>query len=148
MFKPVHAPLVASPAMSLGHTILVLVIYVLAVASVVRLINYDTILDFVRIAISSRAEAAYTAAGEAETMQQPVIAAEHMKRMGRWNTCLHFMACPWCVSFWVALPTSYVPVSLIGWPAWALIPVTLATRYVVGTAAPLSADKDMTLQGG
>src|SRR5881628_429888 len=119
--------------MSLGEflqTIVVLPIYVFAVASFVRLINHDTILAPVRIWMSERAQAAYGASTEARSKEQPVIAAGHEKRMGRWNLALHFAACPWCVSTWVAFATAYVPVHLIGWPAWTLIPVALATRYV------------------
>ncbi len=134
--------------MSLGYAVLVLTIYILAVASFVRLINHDTILDPVRIWMSGRAQAAYVAATEAESKQQPVIAAGHEKRMARWNLALHFAGCPWCVAMWTGFATAYLPVHLIGWPAWTLIPVALATRYLVGVAAPLSADATTSLQSG
>ncbi|QNL30134.1 hypothetical protein SEA_MARIOKART_7 [Gordonia phage Mariokart] len=101
-------------------TVLVLVIYVLAVMRVVRLINYDTVLDTPRIAM--------------------------VKVFGPDSKAVYFITCPWCVGFWVALVSAYAPVAIIGWPWWALIPVALATSHLVGAFAGLTADEDMEIE--
>lgn len=125
---------------SLGLTFLILVVYVLAVARVTRLINYDTVLDPLRLWIARRAETARTAAEEAEQNSQPTQSAIYLRTMARWNTLTHFLGCPWCVGFWISLATAIAPVSIIGWPWWTLMWVALGTSYLVGLAAPLSAD--------
>ncbi|WAB09184.1 hypothetical protein SEA_LITTLEMUNCHKIN_8 [Gordonia phage LittleMunchkin] len=101
-------------------TILVLVIYVLAVMRVVRLINFDTVLDPLRNAI--------------------------LKALGRESMLLYFITCPWCVGFWVALATAILPVIVVGWAWWALFPVALATSHLVGAFAGLTADEDMEIE--
>ncbi|UYL88119.1 membrane protein [Gordonia phage Evaa] len=106
--------------LSLGESILVLVIYVLAVMRVTRLLNYDTVLDGPRVAL--------------------------MKIFGRDSAVVYFFGCPWCVGFWVALATAIVPVLIIGWPWWALIALALATSHLVGLFAGLSADEDMEVE--
>jgi hypothetical protein len=106
--------------MGLGYAILVLTIYVLAVARVTRLINYDAVLDRPRAAVV---------------------------RFVRGNpTVVYFLTCPWCVGMWVALASAVLPVRLIGWPWWALLPVALACSHLVGLAAPLSADDDIEIE--
>ncbi|QDF17538.1 hypothetical protein SEA_YAGO84_6 [Gordonia phage Yago84] len=106
--------------MSLGMTVLVLVIYVLAVMRVVRLINFDTILDPIRNTL--------------------------LKALGREHTLIYFITCPWCVGFWVALASAIAPVLIIGWAWWALFPIALATSHLVGAFAPLTADEDMDIE--
>ncbi|AWN04211.1 hypothetical protein FDJ57_gp10 [Gordonia phage Sour] len=101
-------------------TVLVLVIYVLAVMRVVRLINYDTVLDTPRIAI--------------------------VKVFGPESKVVYFVTCPWCVGFWVALASAIIPVLIIGWPWWALIGIALATSHLVGAFAGLTADEDMEIE--
>lgn len=107
--------------MSLGYIVLVLVLYVLSVMRVVRLINFDTVLDSPRGALVS-------AFGGPE------------------STFAYFITCPWCVGFWVALASAYAPVAIIGWSWWVLIPVALATSYLVGALAPLTADDEMDFE--
>ncbi|WP_100458947.1 DUF1360 domain-containing protein [Mycobacteroides abscessus] len=125
----------------LGLTVLIFIIYVLAVMRLVRLINYDTILDPVRLWIAHRANLAMIAADEARTAGHPVTAQSHTRRMARWNLLAEFLGCPWCVGFWLALAAAVAPVHIIGWPWWAVFGVALACSYVVGLAAPLTADE-------
>lgn len=107
--------------MSLGYIVLVLVLYVLSVMRVVRLINFDAVIDTPRAALVG-------AFG------------------GPDGTFAYFIGCPWCVGFWVALASAYAPVAIIGWSWWTLIPVALATSYLVGALAPLTADDDMEIE--
>lgn len=126
--------------MSLGNIILVLVVYVLAVARVTRLANHDTIVDPVRLFIVGRARRVQAAADEAERGDHPITAGLQRRRMARWNTVFEFVGCPWCVGFWLALVGAVPVVGLLGWSWWAVAPVGLACSHLVGVAAPLSAD--------
>ena len=54
------------------------------------------------------------------------------RRYRRWTTLSDFLACPWCVSMWIAAATTPVVLHVIGWPLWAWLPVALATRHLVG----------------
>ncbi|MHC9292044.1 DUF1360 domain-containing protein [Mycobacterium sp. LTG2003] len=132
---------------SLGLTVLILVVYVLAVARLTRLINYDTVLDPLRLWIARRAETARTAAEEAELNSQPTQSAIYLRAMARWNSLAEFLECPWCVGWWVALAGAVPVVYVLGWSWWALVPVALAASYLVGLAAPLSADEMEIEQG-
>lgn len=124
----------------LGYSILILVVYVLAVARVTRLINYDTILDPVRLWIARRGQAARLAAAEAEGGQAGVLRRVWVRRMARWNVLAEFLGCPWCVGWWVALAGAVPVVHVLGWSWWVLVPVGLAASYLVGLAAPVTAD--------
>lgn len=127
-------------SVSFGVAVLILVVYVLAVMRLVRLVNYDTVLDPLRVWIARRAQAAKSAADEANDAGQPIMAQAHSRRMARWNTLSYFLGCPWCVGFWLALATAIVPVMTMGWPWWAVFGVGFACSYLVGLVAPLSAD--------
>lgn len=105
---------------TLGTALLYLAVYVLAVMRVVRLINFDTVLDSPRAAI--------------------------VRVFGPGSKVVYFITCPWCVGFWVALVSAIAPVLLIGWAWWAFIPVALATSYIVGALAPLTADDEMEFE--
>ncbi|MEU9805441.1 DUF1360 domain-containing protein [Mycobacterium sp. NPDC050853] len=131
----------------LGLTVLILIIYVLAVMRLVRLINYDTILDPLRLWIAHRANTARIASDEAQTAGHPITARAHSRRMGRWNVLADFLGCPWCVGFWLSLAAAVVPVHVIGWPWWSVFGVALACSYLVGLVAPLSADPVEILSG-
>lgn len=105
---------------SLGSAVLILAIYVLAVARLTRLINFDAVLDRPRAAVV---------------------------RFVRGNpTVVYFVTCPWCVGMWLAVGFALVPVRLIGWPWWAFIPVGLACSMLIGVAAPLSADDEVHIE--
>ena len=118
--------------MSLGHTLLVLAIYVLTVATITRLINYDVILDPARLWIARRASTAHSAAAEAELNRMPTEAATATRRHRRWNVLSDFLVCPWCVGMWIALATAPIVIHVLAWPLWTWLPVALATRHLVG----------------
>ena len=96
--------------MSLGHILLILSIYVLTVASVTRLVNYDVIFDPIRLWPARRASVAKAAALEAEANGMPVEHAAATKRLARWLLVCDFLACPWCVSMWVAAAAAPAPI--------------------------------------
>ncbi|UVT31439.1 hypothetical protein SEA_MASK_6 [Mycobacterium phage Mask] len=127
--------------LGLGVTVLVLVVYVLAVARVTRLINYDVVLDFARLWIARRAAAAAAVAAEADEWGHETISTSARKRQVRWNLLAEFAVCPWCVGWWVALVGAVPVVIVLGWSWWALVPVALACSYLVGLVAPLTADE-------
>lgn len=105
---------------SLGFAVFTLVIYALAVMRVVRLINFDTILDGMRVTV--------------------------VKVFGPESKLVYFITCPWCVGFWVSLASAYLPVAIIGLPWWWLFLIALATSYLVGALAGLTADEEMEIE--
>jgi hypothetical protein len=115
--------------MSTGLT---LAIYVLACARVTRLINSDTILDPLTVWLAGRARNDEASRSERR----------------RWGTVLYFVECPWCVGMWVCLASGYVPVHLVGWPTWTLIPVGLAASHLVGVFAFAADTEDVTVEEG
>ncbi|WP_409428384.1 DUF1360 domain-containing protein [Mycobacterium sp. SMC-11] len=130
---------------SFGHTLLILAIYVLAVARLTRLINFDIVLDPLRMWISGRAATAKQASNDASVAEQKVAADTAIRRMIRWNTLASFLSCPWCVGFWISLAGAAVPVRLLGWQWWCVIPVAFACSHLVGVGASLSEDEDFEL---
>lgn len=118
--------------MSLGYVLLVLGIYVLTVATITRLINYDVVLDPLRLWVARRISTAQAAAGEAEMNGMPTEHAAATRRARRWTVVYDFLACPWCVGMWIALFTAPAVLHVLAWPLWAWLPVALATRHLVG----------------
>ena len=114
----------------MGYTVLILVIYVLAAARLTRLVNADTVLDGPRLAIARRARD--TAASGPERR--------------RWTTSLYFVQCPWCVGFWICLFSAYLPVHLVRWPWWALVPVALAASHLIGVFAFAADTEEIEVQ--
>jgi hypothetical protein len=133
-------------SMSLGCTILVLTIYTLAVARLTRLINADTILDKPRVWLAGRSQTAVLVAQEAETHGQTERERVSRAAARRWATAVYFVQCPWCVGMWVALAAAYLPVRLIGWPWWSVIPVALAASHLVGLSARFADTEDMSIE--
>ncbi|AQT78314.1 hypothetical protein B1R94_02280 [Mycolicibacterium litorale] len=128
-------------------TLLILAIYVLAVARLTRLINFDVVADPIRVAVARRASVAKSAAAEATLADQYTTAALHQRREGRWNTAAYLLECPWCIGFWLCLASAYAPVAIIGWPWWSLFPVALAASHIIGIAARLAApDDEMSIE--
>ncbi|MCV7424355.1 DUF1360 domain-containing protein [Mycobacterium yunnanensis] len=113
----------------LGQAILVLVVYALAVMRIVRLINADTILDPMRIAIARRAR---------DTNRSEV-------ERGRWSTVEYFTGCPWCVSMWVAAGTVWVPMWFAHKPVAQYVGILLAVSMIVGLMARFSTDEDVEI---
>jgi hypothetical protein len=121
--------------MDLGHQTLILFLYVLAVARMTRLINADSVLDPVRLIPAHRLRGAQLVVKEAVLSGQHARDEIFKRSVQRWTTLIYFLACPWCVGFWLCLITAIVPVRLIGWPWWSLFPVALAASHLIGVSA-------------
>lgn len=93
---------------------LVIVLYVLSVMRVTRLINFDTIMDWLHVWIGNKFGP------------------------GSWQA--EFVSCPWCIGMWVSLITAAFPVWLVGWTWWMCPLVALAASMITGLAAPLSSE--------
>lgn len=106
--------------MSLGHTSLVLVVYVLAVMRLTRLVTDDTILDPFRIRVSTR--------------------------YGPGSTVVYFLGCPWCVGLWISVGAAAAPAALLDWPWWTVLPLGLACSQLTGMAAPLYRDDEIEFE--
>ncbi len=102
------------------NTVLILGIYVLAVARLTRLVNADIILDPVRVMVA--------------------------QRRGQDSTASYFLGCPWCVGLWLSLLLAIPVIAILGWPWWALIPVGLACSHLVGIMAPLASDEEIDIE--
>lgn len=113
--------------MTLGHTLLILAIYVLACARLTRLLNADTIADPLRIWITRRSRNPDTT----DTARR------------RWAILDYWLGCPWCVGWWICLAAAYLPARLIGWPWWTIFPLALAASHLVGIAAVLADTEDI-----
>ena len=131
--------------MSLGDTLIVLAVYLLATARLTRLINYDTLTDPIRGRVADQAAAAAAAAAEADTAGQTLAAARQRRRQDRWATGYAFLGCPWCVGWWIALAAAPIPVAVIGWPWWSVPLLALAASHLIGVADPLAADDDIEI---
>lgn len=114
----------------MGQTALVLTVYLLAVMRLVRLITADTILDPMRIAIARRAR----------DPERP-----DPRRSG-WAWLEELLGCPWCVGLWLSVAAAGVPVALLGWPWWSLLPLGLACSQLIGMAAPLYTDDEIAFE--
>lgn len=101
-------------------TALVLIIYVLAAARLTRLINYDAIIDPVRVWLA--------------------------RRFGTASTVLYFIGCPWCVGLWIALAGAGGVVWFLRWPWWVLVPLGLAGSWLVGVVDPLVSDEQVDVE--
>lgn len=102
-----------------GLTILVLLLYVLAVMRVTRLVNADTILDTPRIWL--------------------------LRKFGPESTLAYFIACPWCVSIWVAGISAPFVLHGVGLPLWVWPLLGLAASHLTGLAAQLD-ESDMEIE--
>ena len=111
---------------------LVLGIYVLAVARVVRLVNADMILDPLRLAIARRARNMDASPAERK----------------RWTTLFDFIGCPWCVSVWVAFGSAWVPLYQHDNPVARYVTLALAVSQVIGLLSRLDSDDEITVEEG
>lgn len=125
--------------MSLGQQLLILAIYVLAVARITRLINLDKIAAPLRDWVERKVT---VHASIAERSSDPDTATRAQAAHHRWDVAAYFVACPWCIGFWLSLVTGILPVALIGWPWWALFPVALAASHLIGVTARFAPDDD------
>ena len=115
---------------SLGESVIVFAVYVLAVARIVRAVNHDTIFDRVRVAVAARGRD-----GSRSEVER-----------ARWNLLLHWASCPWCVSIWVAAATVWIPLGFADNRFAVAVGVVLAVSMIVGVAAPLSAGDDIDFE--
>lgn len=132
--------------MSIGHTLLVLVVYVLACARLTRLVNADTIFDPIRVWVTGRIKLAEDHETAEYRSQRARDAATTSKR--RWTALSYQLGCPWCIGFWICLACAYLPVHLVGWPWWAVFPLGLAASHLVGVAAVLADTEDIEVTDG
>ncbi len=100
-------------------TILVLSVYVLAVARLTRLINVDIILDRLRVRVA--------------------------RKWGAASTPVYFLGCVWCVGMWLSLIVAIPLVGYLHWPEWTFVPLGLACSHVVGLLARLD-DEDIGIE--
>lgn len=122
--------------MSLGEQILILVIYALAVARLVRLINSDTILDKPRLWLAGRARHHQLIATDLQAHLSKESAYEHHRTlMRRWQTAMYFVQCPWCVGMWTALATAWLPLCAANNAVVRYLAVALAVSHLVGVCA-------------
>lgn len=85
-----------------------LTVYVLATARITRLINRDTITDFIRIAAMKR---------------RPGVA--------------YFLSCPWCISVWIAAALGYVVWWRTGLDPVLIALTGAGASWITGMAAQL-----------
>jgi hypothetical protein len=110
---------------------------------VTRIINADMIIDRLRLWPVHKMRAAQDTVAEAHMHGQTARAEIFAVQVRRWSTVNYFLACPWCVSIWVAWGVGFVPVHLLGWPLWTVLPLGLAASHLVGVFA-FAADTEDT----
>lgn len=131
--------------MSLGYALVVLVVYTLAVARVVKLINNDTVLDPLRIMIARAARDTATRSREAYSSDHTKTGDALAARAERINVLSYFMGCPWCVAPWIAAATLWVPLYHHHNPVARYVILVLAVAHVVGLLAPLADTDDIAI---
>lgn len=98
---------------------LIVLFYFLAVMRITRLVNYDTIMDWLHNWVGSK--------------------------FGPGSRSAEFLMCPWCVGMWVALLTAWAPLLYVAWPG-ALnyvviyLMLALAASMVTGLLARFSSE--------
>lgn len=134
-------------------SLIVLIVWFLAVARVTRLINADTILDRPRLWLAGRAVDARADATEADQLGQAVRFVLLDRRAKRWETALAFTQCPWCVGMWLALLSAWAPMILLSWFArpWYLdvvvyLALALAASHVVGLFARFADTEEISIE--
>ncbi len=134
-------------------TVIVLIVWFLAVARVTRLINADTILDRPRLWLAGRAVDARRDANEADALGQAVRYVLLDRRAKRWEKALGFTQCPWCVGMWAALFSAWAPMALLSWFArpWYLdvvvyLGLVLAASHLVGLFARFADTEEISIE--
>lgn len=97
------------------NELLILALWVLVVARLTRLVNYDTVLDPLRLAVARR-----------------ISTAQREGTTTRWSKLAEFMACPWCVSMWIAAATAPAAITVLDWPLWTWTALPFAASHLVG----------------
>jgi uncharacterized protein DUF1360 len=125
------------------ETVIVAVVYALALMRLTRLINADTILDRPRLAIITRARASQMDANEARALGQTVRVKLLESRAHRWATVMYFVQCPWCVGMWLALGSAWMPLYFHHNPVVAYLGVALAVSHLIGVCARFADTEEM-----
>lgn len=121
--------------MSLGAGILTVFTYVLAVMRLTRLINGDTILDWLRAIPMNKAHAARNAMNQARRSGQLTTAAMLEKQSRRWSMVLYYLECPWCVGMWIVFATVWLPMFFAHVVVVQYIGFALAASHLIGVFA-------------
>lgn len=129
-------------------TVIVAVVWVLAVMRVTRLVNSDTVLDRPRLAVITRARASRADALESRALGQDVRAELLERRAQRWATFTYFIQCPWCVSMWVAVLTAWVPLYAADNPVAQYLGAALAASHLVGVCARFADTEEIEVTEG
>ncbi|QWY84355.1 membrane protein [Mycobacterium phage Knocker] len=134
-------------------TVIVLVVWVLAVARATRLINADTLLDPPRLWVATRAVQARADANESRDLGQAVRHVRLDTIASRWEKFLAFIQCPWCVGMWVALASAWAPMLLLSWfdrPWWldavVYLALVLAASHMVGVLARFADTEEIAFE--
>jgi len=127
-------------------SVMVAVVWVLAVARLTRLVNQDVVFDPVRLWVAGRVRGAGEAAAAAEVLDRAGAGRVWRRGERRWGTVEYFLGCPWCVSVWVAAFTAWIPLWHSHNVVAVYVGVVLAASHVVGVAAELSDDDDVVVE--
>lgn len=118
------------------YSIIVGVVYALAVARLTRLINADTILDRPRGWLAGQQRHHRQIATELQPHPEKVETYDyHRRAMQRWETVVYFVACPWCVGMWLALSTAWIPLWFNTNAVARYVGIALAVSHLIGVFA-------------
>lgn len=101
------------------HTLLILTLYVLVAARLTRLVNYDSVLDWLRLRIARRISMGQT------TLPPP-------RTLPLWLKWQEFLSCPWCVGFWISVALAPLAIWQLGWEWWTWAVLPWAASHLVG----------------
>lgn len=127
-------------------TVLVLIVWFLAVARLTRLINGDKVTDFLRTYPAGRIVAANDRQDEALAVGHMAIAEREASTAARWDKALYFVGCPWCVSMWLAFATAWVPLWFADNRVAQYIAVALAVSHLVGVCARFADTEEISVE--
>jgi hypothetical protein len=132
--------------MSLGYATLVLIVYVLALARLVRLINGDRITDRLRLYPAGKQKTAVLQRKEALNTGQLTAAAEAEQRIMRWDKVSYFVQCPWCVGMWLAFGSAWVPLYHHDNAVARYVAVALAASHLIGLFARFADTEEIEIE--
>lgn len=122
--------------------VVAVVVWALAVARVVRLVNLDVVFDPVRVWVARRAAKAGIIANDA----RDAWATVWRRREARWNLLGYYLGCPWCVGLWVAAASAWIPLWHPGNPVARYVGVVLAASWIVGVASRWATDEEVAVE--
>jgi hypothetical protein len=101
--------------------LIVLGLWMMALARLTRLLTQDEITDFIRVWV--------------------------YRKWGEESTAAYFSTCAWCVGLWLSLATTWYALMLTQW-TWVLYPIlALGGSYFAGVSATnLEGDDDMEIE--